>query len=324
MIVDGMRPYVWMLCGCFWFSLMGLSAHALGPLADWQLVAVARSGLATVFALAVALIVGAKLTFFRPRILWVRSITGSCSMVATFYALTHLPVSDVLTMQNMAPVWLALMSWPLAGERPTLAVWGAVGCAVTGVVLTQQPDLLTGRHTGMPPAAWSALGASFFTACAMLGLNRLRGVSSLGVVVHFSGVATVFCGASFFLFERTIGTGQLANPTVLALLLAVGGTATIGQIFLTIAFRSGSPTKVSVVALSQVVMVMTAEAVIGWKVLTPISLVGTALVLGPTAWLMTREARNARKAAIDAAAPAVHRVESSGVDGQAQPNGVRA
>ena len=213
------------------------------------------------------------------------------------------------------------MSWPLAGERPTLAVWGAVACAVTGVVLTQQPELLMGRGTGMSVATWSALGASFFTACAMLGLNRLRGVSSLGVVVHFSGVATIVCGTSYFVFERTVGSARLADPAVIGLLLTVGGTATIGQVFLTLAFRSGSPTKVSVVSLSQVVMVMIAETVIGWKVLTPISLVGTALVLGPTAWLMTREARKARKAAIASAAEAVRRVEAMEPHRESQPDG---
>ena len=316
MVTDAIRPYVWMLSGCFWFSLMGLSAHALGPLCDWQVVAVARSGLATVFALMAALVIGARLAFLRPRVLWIRSIAGSCSMVATFYALTRLPVSDVLTLQNTSPIWVALLSWPLAGERPTWAVWGAVACSVTGVVLTQQPDLLLGggvvapenvsRYLGLPLPAWSALAASVFTACAMLGLNRLGGVSSLGVVVHFSGVATIFCAMADLIFDHTTGIDRLGDPRVLGLLLAVGGTATVGQIFLTLAFRAGSPTKVSVVGLSQVVMVMAVEAMIGWKTLTPATVVGTALVLGPTAWLMARETRRARQAVV-AAFPEHHR-----------------
>lgn len=284
----GIRPYVWMLSGCFWFSLMALLAHSIGPEeCDWQVVAVARSGLATLFALITALVTGARLVFFRPGILWVRSVAGSCSMVATFYALTHLPASEVLTLTNTFPVWVALLSWPMAGERPTMGVWVAVISAVFGVGLTQKPHL-----GGFPLAAWAALWASLFTAIAMLGLNRLRGVSSLGIVVHFSAVSTLFCGAAYFVFDRHLGLGKATDWSVLWRLIGVGATATIGQVFLTLAFRSGSATKVAVVGLSQVVMVMAFEAAAGLNRFDGLELVGTALVLGPTAWLMAR----ARKA----------------------------
>jgi drug/metabolite transporter (DMT)-like permease len=280
----GMMPYVWMLSGCFWFSLMALLAHSIGPEeCDWQVVAIARSGLATVFALITAIATGARLVFFRPGILWVRSVAGSCSMVATFYALTHLPASEVLTLTNTFPVWVALLSWPMAGERPTAGVWVAIVCAVAGVALTQKPHL-----GGFPLAAWAALFASLFTAVAMLGLNRLRGVSSLGIVVHFSAVSTLFCGSAYFFFDRDLGLGNAADWGVLWRLVGVGATATVGQVFLTLAFRSGTATKVAVVGLSQVVMVMTFEAAAGWNRFDLQEVFGTALVLGPTAWLMAR------------------------------------
>ena len=35
--------YVWMLCGCASFAVMGALAHALGPTCDWQVIAIARS-----------------------------------------------------------------------------------------------------------------------------------------------------------------------------------------------------------------------------------------------------------------------------------------
>ncbi|MGL6097571.1 MAG: EamA family transporter, partial [Fimbriiglobus sp.] len=205
MNTPGIRPYIWMLCGCFWFSLMAFLTNTAADRADWQAVALARSVLATVFALGMAWAAGAKLVYTRPRVLWVRSISGSCSMAATFYALTRadFPVSNTLTLTNTFPVWVAIFSWPVNGERPSFGVWGAAGCAVVGVALTQQSATvltLLGLRDGpagwttFPPAAWAALAASVFTAGAMMGLNRLQGVSSLGVVVHFSAVATVFCG----------------------------------------------------------------------------------------------------------------------------------
>ena len=42
-------------------------------------------------------------------------------------------------------------------------------------------------------------------------------------------------------------------------------------------------------ALSQVLLVLAIEAMVGRKVITWNVVLGTALVLGPVAWLMTRE-----------------------------------
>jgi drug/metabolite transporter (DMT)-like permease len=281
MTTPGLRPYLWMLTGSFWFAVMGLLIHALKDDCDWQVQATARSGLATLFAFLGAMLTRTPLVFLNPPVLWVRSLAGSFSMIATFYALTRMPVSEVLTLTNTFPVWVALIGWLTGGERPTNGTWVAVGSAVVGVAVIFRPDL-----GGLPPAALSALVASVFTAIAMLGLNRLHGVGSLAVVVHFSAVATLVCFASLFAFDRTTGNDRLADPVKLATLLGVGVTAVIGQVFLTRAFRAGPATGIAVVGLSQVVMVMAFEAAAGWKTFDLQSLVGTALVLGPVGWLM--------------------------------------
>src|SRR5215510_4162127 len=102
------RPYVWMLCGTFSFSLMAVLANVLtlpadpqsSPLCDWQTVAVFRAGLVAIFAAVLAKAAGVKLVWLRPTRLWVRSIAGSCSMVCAFYAFSHLPSKDVVTLSN--------------------------------------------------------------------------------------------------------------------------------------------------------------------------------------------------------------------------------
>ncbi len=211
-------------------------------------------------------------------------------MLTTFYALTRMDTSGVLTLTNTFPAWVAILSWPLAGEKPGRGVWAAVVVAILGVALVTNTGEL-GVHPDaprwLPPVA--AIAASGLTAVAMLGLNRVKGVAPLAIVVHFSAVATLFCVAGFLLFDRHTGTSRLTEPDTLFLLLGVGATATVGQVFLTLAFSRGHATKVSVVSLSQVVMVMAGEAILGWKSFTPTMLLGTFLVLGPTAWLMIRE-----------------------------------
>lgn len=288
MSTPGLKPYLWMLTGSGWFAAMVLFIDACKGACDWQTVAVTRSALATVFAVSMAALYRVPLPLPGPPTLWLRSVAGSLSMVFTFYALTRpdVPSSDVLVITNSFPVWVAVFSWPAFGERPTIGVAAAVLCAVAGVAVSKQADFST-----FGPAHAAAVLASIFTAVAMMGLNRLKGIPSLAVVVHFSAVSVLFCGSTFLLFEQTTGSERLTEPRVLFDLLMVGVTATVGQVFLTKAFRGGVATKVSVVGLSQVVMVMGWEWLADGRRFDGWQLFGTALVLGPTGYLMARERR---------------------------------
>jgi drug/metabolite transporter (DMT)-like permease len=285
------RPYVWMLCGSFSFAVMAVLAESLTrhptpdapPLCDWQTVAVFRAGLVALFAALLARQARAKLVWWRPARLWVRSIAGSCSMVFAFYAFGHLHSEDVVTLSNTFPLWVAVLSWPLYGEAPGAKTVIAVLVGVVGVALVEQPQLEAGNL-----GVFAALAAAWFTAIAMLGLNRLRDIDPRAVVVHFSAVATIFCGAAFLLTPRTQPLERVLETGVLLRLLGIGVAATIGQVFLTLAFGHGAPAKVSVVGLMQIVFVM---ALCVWafdREVNAAALVGTALVIAPTAWLLTR------------------------------------
>jgi drug/metabolite transporter (DMT)-like permease len=278
---EALSPYVLMLLGSMAFAIMSTMAHALGATCDWQIIALARSFLAFSFALILAWSAGVRLVLWRPRTLWLRSIAGSCSLIGTFFALTRLPVSDVLTLTNTFPIWVALLSWPLLGERPSSRVWFAVACGVAGVVLIQQPHFAEGNF-----ASLVALASSLSTAFAMIGLHRLHAIDVRAIVVHFSGVSTLFSLASLFLFERRTSLSVLFDERVLLMLLGVGLSATVGQLFLTKAFASGPPAKVSVVGLTQIVFAMALEMLLWPHHFTPGTLLGIFLVLAPTVWLM--------------------------------------
>src|SRR6202007_1373505 len=83
------------------------------------------------------------LVFLRPGALWLRSCASSLSLLATFFALAQLPTSEVMTLTNTFPIWVAFLSWPLLGVRPSPGVWLAAACGVGGVVLIQSPHFQT-------------------------------------------------------------------------------------------------------------------------------------------------------------------------------------
>jgi drug/metabolite transporter (DMT)-like permease len=270
-----------MVCGSFAFAVMGTLAHGLRQQCDWRVIALGRSSIALAGAAALTAAAGARFVFLRPRVLWLRSIAGSCSLVGTFYALTRLPVSDVLTLTQMFPIWVALLSWPLVGERPGWRVWVAVLSGLAGVVLIQQPHFAEGNF-----ASLVALASSVSTAVAMLGLHQLHGIDHRAVVVHFSAVSALFCVAAIAL----LGPGEipLAVPEGwgLGMLLGVGTAATVGQLFLTRAFAAGPPARVSVVGLTQVAFALVLDAVVMGEHIDARKLLGVTLVVAPAGWLM--------------------------------------
>lgn len=275
--------YLWMLLGSLSFSVMGALTHALGESCDWRLIALIRSSLAALFASGLAVSGGARFVLFRPPVLWVRSLAGSLSLVGTFYALTRLPISQVLTLTNMFPLWVACLSWPLLRERPSVGTWTAIACGLVGVALVQRPHFAEGNT-----ASIIALAASVSTAVAMLGLHRLQGLDPRAIVVHFSVVSAIICLAVLLLAEPAADFAPLTDPVLLFMLLGVGISATIGQLLLTLAFAAGPPARVSVVALTQVIFAFGFDLVL-WKEHFELPvLLGMVLIVLPTAWILLR------------------------------------
>jgi len=274
-----------MIQACLLFTVMGELAHALKESCPWQLVAATRAGLVFAFVALFAWARGKRLFLFNSPTLWLRSIAGSLSMVCTFYAFSRLPLSDTLTLTNMFPIWIALLSWPLLGEKPSVPVWVAIVSGATGVWLIQRPHLGT---NGMAIAA--AAAASVFTAIAMLGLHKLSDVDPTTIVVHFSGVATCFCLGAFFLLDRS-PQRDLPPVAIGAILLGIGLTAALGQLLLTRAFAAGEPSRVAVVSMCQIVFALVPDVLIFKHPLHVSSLFGIVLIAAPTAWVLLRSPR---------------------------------
>lgn len=277
-------PYLWMLCGAFAFTIMSTLAHFVRDRFAWQAIAIGRSSVPFVLTGLSAWLSGGHLVVFGPRALWLRSLAGSTSLVCTFFALTRLPVADALTLTNLFPIWVALLSWPLLHQRPGAFVWGCVVSAICGVVMIQQPHSPDGNL-----ATFTSLVASFTSALAMIGLHRIQGVDTRAIVWHFSAVSLVFAGLAMGVFEGRMPVEQQPRTWLSWVeLIGVGASATIGQLCLTKAFTLGVPSRVAVVGLSQVGFALVFELILENREYNQSSLLGMLLVLAPTAILLLR------------------------------------
>ena len=283
--VHDKTSYLHMLWASLAFAVMAAISHRAGESCDWQLVVVARGVVAFFFSAVIAKAGGVKLVWPGSATLWVRSVAGSGAMLCNFYALAHLPVSDTLTLMNTSPIWVTLLSWLMFGQRPTRGVIGAVITSVAGVTLIQQPHFQRGKF-----ACLMALCGAFCTSIAMLGLNRLKHLDPRAIVVHFSGVASG-ATALFLLFtNRKDYSTQLGDKSILFLLLLVGAAGVAGQIGMTRAFAKGPASRISVIALSQILFGLGFDMLFWNRTVNLISLLGMALVIAPTAWIILGKA----------------------------------
>lgn len=285
-------PAIWMITAAFSFASMGALAHAVGPRCDWLVIALIRMLCSFVFTVPLAWLGGARLVLLSPRTLWIRSISGTISLVCTFYALTHLPVADVLTLTNTYPLWIVLLSLRQLKRSEIPIDLLCVASGVLGVVLIQRP-YLSGQGN---VAVLIALLGSCTTAVAMLGLHRLREVDARAVVAHFSGLASLVLSVWIGIHPALVSRSTPDRATVV-MLLGVGLTGTIGQVLLTKAFASGPPARISVLSLMQVVFAMGYDVAVEGRVLTSSTLLGFLLVLTPTAWLTLHAGRLAAEPA---------------------------
>jgi drug/metabolite transporter (DMT)-like permease len=275
---------MWMLASCVAFTAMSAFAHSLAGKCPWPVVAFSRAVLAFFFASLLLKRAKARFILWKPKSIWLRSLMGSCSMLLTFYALPRLPLANTAVLTNTAPIWIALLSWPMLGKPPSRGVWIAIAVSMIGVAVILRPE------TDVDPlASAAAAGAAVCTSFAMMGLHRVASLDHRAVVAHFSATA------AFFTFIACLGVGggrfpPLPNDVMVwQLLVAVGLSATIGQLCMTRAYSKGHPANVAVVGLSQVVFGIVLDVLFWNRTFDVWTLLGIGLVLGTTAWVVVKK-----------------------------------
>ncbi len=178
-----------------------------------------------------------------------RGLIGFVALATFFYALVRLPLSVAVTLNYASPLFLALlMPWQL-GERPSRAQYATVAAGFVGVLLMLRPwqseadDLVAG------------LVGLFSGVMAAFAYIHVRKLGRL----HEPEWRTVF----WFALVCALGAGALAGVDggwhgvvgleQTAVLLALGVFATLGQLAMTRAYRTGRTVVVASFAYSTVV-----------------------------------------------------------------------
>jgi drug/metabolite transporter (DMT)-like permease len=182
-----------------------------------------------------------------------RALVGFISLVLFFYAIAHLHLATAVTLNYTSPLFLALFMPFLLHEKPKGILYIAVTIGFIGVVLLLKPTL----HSDDILAGTVGLASGAGAAIAYINVKQLGNLNEPDwrTVYYFTLVSTIASGA-WLLLNGLIGQPGFTamNWQDLALLIGLGVSATIAQLAMTRAYRTGHTLTVASLAYLTVVL----------------------------------------------------------------------
>jgi drug/metabolite transporter (DMT)-like permease len=212
---------------------------------------------------------------------FLRGLLGASSMWCIFAAYRYLPMAEASAIGHSQPIFLAVLSVALLGERSIRHRWIGVGAGFLGVVIMLNP-----HGAGMGLGSALALAGALLSAFAMIMVRRLGRTESSGTVVfYFMAWGSVVTGALLPFYWRT------PTPWEATLLIATGVFGAVGQLLMVQGYRIGEASLVASLNYLQLLW----SALLGffiWSEVprTPV-VVGVAIILASQVFMIRAESR---------------------------------
>ena len=238
---------LWMLVAALCFAIMGalvkigaqkFSSPELvfyrslfGLITIWLYIAINKLPLATP-------VMGKHMT---------RALVGFASLVLFFYAIAHLPLATAITLNYTSPLFLAVFMPLLLYEKPGKVLLLALMIGFVGVSLLLKPTFNQENWFAGLMGLLSGLGA----ALAYVHVKQLGQLNEPDwrTVFYFTLVSAVGAGA-WMLFDSF----HYVTWQDLTVLLGLGFSATIAQLAMTRAYRTGDTLVVASLAYVTVLL----------------------------------------------------------------------
>ena len=263
---------LWMTAAQALFAVMSIGARFGGQGVPWQEVAASRFFVGALAALAVALIRRTSLRVRRHKEQLWRSVFGTGAALATFFTLAapELAVGDAVTLFATAPIFVALLSWPLLGEKVGGSVVLALVFAFAGIVLVAHPSFHTASYL-----VGSGTLAAVSSALAMVWLRRMGpDESSEGIVFQFSAFGTLVAVAI------SIPVWITPDLRTASFLLVTGLSGGLAQICMTRAYALDRAARISAIGYSGIVFTRVFALPVFGERPTLLAVAGSLLVIG--------------------------------------------
>jgi drug/metabolite transporter (DMT)-like permease len=224
----------------------------------------------------------------RPGLQLVRSILLASTTVLFFGGVQFLPLAEAAAISFTAPIWVALLSAPILGERVAKSDKWVAAIGFSGILLIVRPgtDVF---HFG----ALLILLMAFFNAVFQLLTRKLTNDNPF-TTFFYSGLVGGFGATALLLI---VGFDQLPDLRQTALLAGIGVLGGLGHLLFVLAFYRAPPATLTPFVYLQMVWAIG----LGWLVFSTFpdgwSLLGMLVIVGSGLWLILHRHRMRSKPA---------------------------
>lgn len=221
-----LKAIAYMLSSTFVFNLTWMGVKALeNKLPLFELIFF-RSFISLLFLLPLTLKHSKTIKPKQGWLLFLRSLLGIIGMGLNFFALPLLPLGDLTAIFNILPILMAFLAPLFLKEQFNPKRFWLIIISFIGVCLILKPGQHQFNITSLIP-----LAAAFAVCFSMLAIRKLNKQNTSYIIAFyftlFASVASLpFCFTNFV----------MPNAQQWLLLLAIGFTVSIAQIFLTKAY----------------------------------------------------------------------------------------
>lgn len=214
----------------------------------------------------------------KPGTFFLRVVLTVADSFAFYYAVSLLPLADVMTYWLAAPIYVAAFAPLLLGEKVGWRRWSAIGFGFLGVIVALEPS--TAMFT---PAALVSLGGSLAFGFTLLSARSLRSTPAITMIV-WQTLGGIVGGLATIPFAWT--TPTFAHWPGL---VALGLLATLAHMAVNWAFKLADAATVAPLQYTQLFWAI----VFGWLAFGDFpsiaKLIGAAMIIGSGLFIFFRE-----------------------------------
>jgi drug/metabolite transporter (DMT)-like permease len=263
----------WMLVAGFFFAAMGVFVKFGANQFDAAEMAFYRSfvGLFFITVLVVVHRGSVKTRYMSGHV--IRSVVGSISLIGYFYGMSRLPLATAQTLNYTSPIFLAIATVVVLGEKFSAWLVAAIALGFVGVAILLQPNLGAGKEA----AALIGLFSGVFSAWAYLSVRTLGrlGEPDYRVVFWFTVIGSILCAA----WQLSVSTFHQVRLDNLWIIIGIGFCGTVAQLAMTRAYRTGNTLVCGALSYSTLVFGAAATFIVWNEHLAPLEWVGMGVII---------------------------------------------
>lgn len=274
-----------MLGAAFVFSLMSLLVKTAGRTMPAMEMVLARGLVTLVLSFLWVKASGVPMWGVNRPLLVLRGLFGFGGLACFYFALTRLPLAEVTTIHFINPILTSILAALILRERVGWPLVLAIASSLAGVLLITRPSFMFGEHTSALDSVGviAALGGATCSASAYVSVRKLALTDHPLVIVFFFPLVSVPATIPL-VWHRLV----MPHGVEWWLLLGIGVTTQIAQVFLTWGLAKVSAGRATTVGYSQIVFAALWGAIFfdalpsAWSVFGALLVVGGALVIALT------------------------------------------